>query len=550
MSGIVRNSKYRHVFGKAGKKEECYEGFNPTNSASDGNFIAANEKFIACCITVGGGGAFIVIPIEKTGRLEPDFPKVSAHKEFVLDLQFNPFNDNMLASCSEDGTIKLWDIPDNGFVTNIDDSKALLTLEYHERKCCQLAWHPIASNVLLSVSQEPKVCIWNLEEGVAEVEITSHPQLIYSASWSCKGDKIVTSCKDKKFRIFDARSGDCLVEGGGHEGSKPSRVIFTFDDTLLFSTGFSKMSERQYACWEISGSSINNLDQVDLDTANNVLIPTYDADTQVVFLSAKGDSNIRYYELVNEKPYFYYIDTYTTNAPQRGLGAIPKRNVNVNICEIARFYKLHSVKTGYIEPTSFCVPRKSELFQSDLYPDCVSVEPALEAGEWFEGKDAEPRRLDMKELFQSKTKTKAVSSGGLKKVGGLKGLKAKKDAKTAAKSETKKSDDVKKTAEHTAEESSVAATSKESPHLQKSSAVASQPAIDSKEVHDLKEDIRLLKEADKKNQKELKELRDKIKDYDKITNDIKLLCDAVKKNDERISVLENMVESEEEEGGE
>ena len=65
MSGIVRNSKYRHVFGKAGKKEECYEAFNPTNSASDGNFIAANEKFIACCIAVGGGGAFIVIPVEK-----------------------------------------------------------------------------------------------------------------------------------------------------------------------------------------------------------------------------------------------------------------------------------------------------------------------------------------------------------------------------------------------------------------------------------------------------------------------------------------------------
>lgn len=37
------------------------------------------------------------------------------------------------------------------------------------------------------------------------------------------------------------------------------------------------------------------------------------------------------------------------------------------------------------------VPRKSELYQEDLYPDTFSGEPSLTADEWFtEGKSAGP----------------------------------------------------------------------------------------------------------------------------------------------------------------
>ena len=39
------------------------------------------------------------------------------------------------------------------------------------------------------------------------------------------------------------------------------------------------------------------------------------------------------------------------------------------------------------------VPRKSELFQDDLYPDTASDEPALSAEDWFEGKNAPPLKV-------------------------------------------------------------------------------------------------------------------------------------------------------------
>jgi len=428
---FVRKSKFRHVFGQAGKKEQCFEGFRATNCAFEGNFIAANGKWIAFCVEVGGGGAFQVIPHDKKGRCEPDAPKVSAHKEYVLDLQWSPFNDNFLATCSEDGVIKIWEIPDEGIHTNWNAEKAILTLDYHERRCVQISWHPVATNVLLSVSQEPKMCIWNLDEGTAEVEISS-PDIIWNACWASKGDKIVTSCKDKKFRIYDARSGDILKEGKGHEGSKAQRVIFTMDDKYLFSCGFSRMSERQYCCWD--AATMEELNLVELDTANGCLIPYYDPDTEIVYIAAKGDSVIRYYELVDEEPYFHYITTFQTNAAQRGLAPIPKRDVVVNDNEVYRMYKLQSANTGIITPVSFTVPRKSDIFQDDLYPDAVSAVPALQPNEWFEGKNAEPNRFQMSTKFIGKVAKKAAAGGGgLKAKGGLKGLKAKKDAKDAAK---------------------------------------------------------------------------------------------------------------------
>lgn len=569
MSGIVRNSKVRHVFGQEARKENSYEGFRATNCAFEGVYVAANENLLAFSVEVGGSGAFSVIPVSKTGRLDASLPKVSAHKEYVLDLKWNPFDNDLLASCSEDGSIRIWEFdPVLGCISNIDDTKAVCAFEYHEKRCVQLAWHPIANNILMSVSQEPKICIWNLDEGCLELEFNAealkHSTIIYNAEWSSKGDKIVACSKDKKFRVYKARFDSAepktalLLEGAGHEGSKPSRVVFTFNDTMLFSCGFSKMSERQFGCWKLHDDKIEELEIVELDTSNGCLIPYVDADTKMVYLGAKGDTVIRYYEITEEEPYYYYISTFQSKETQKSLCFIPKRSVDVNICEMMKFYKLSvGAKVHSIKPLSFTVPRKSELFQDDLYPPAISIESAQNPHEWIEGNDATPNRVDMSTFFKGKSKPKGLSAGGgLKKSGGLKGLKAKKEAKEAAKKDDSSSSKpaVKKTEPVAKAPSPEPAPVKPSerntsPSPASSSSSASSGAsagADPKVVKQLQNELKSLKDNEKKMQKEIKSLTDKLKDYDKLTGDIKLLCDAVKKNDERLNSLEALVQEESE----
>lgn len=105
----------------------------------------------------------------------------------------------------------------------------------------------------------------------------------------------------------------------------------------------------------------------------------------------------------------HYINTYQSSEPQRGIGHMPKRGCDIKNCEIGRFFKLHS--KGLCEVISFTVPRKSDLFQEDIYPDTASSIPALTADEWISGIDREPVLISLKNGTLSSASSGSSSSG-------------------------------------------------------------------------------------------------------------------------------------------
>jgi WD40 repeat protein len=48
-----------------------------------------------------------VVPFGQFGRFDPGTPIVSGHSGPVLDFEFNPFHDQLVASASEDSTVKV-----------------------------------------------------------------------------------------------------------------------------------------------------------------------------------------------------------------------------------------------------------------------------------------------------------------------------------------------------------------------------------------------------------------------------------------------------------
>ncbi|XP_061868241.1 coronin-6 isoform X3 [Colius striatus] len=351
---VVRQSKFRHVFGQPVKADQMYEDIRVSKVTCDSSFCAVNPKFVAIIVEAGGGGAFIVLPLAKTGRVDKNHPLVTGHTAPVLDIDWCPHNDNVIASASEDTTVMVWQIPDYVPVRNI--TEPVVTLEGHSKRVSIISWHPTARNVLLSAGCDNLVILWNVGTGEMLLVLEDmHTDLIYNVGWNRNGSLLVTTCKDKKVRVIDPR--------------KRQIVAKNFEEPIALQ---------------------------EMDTSNGVLLPFYDSDSSIVYLCGKGDSSIRYFEITDEAPYVHYLNTYSSKEPQRGMGFMPKRGLDVSKCEIARFFKLHERKC---EPIVMTVPRKSDLFQDDLYPDTPGPEPALEADEWLSGKDAEPILISLRDGY-------------------------------------------------------------------------------------------------------------------------------------------------------
>ncbi|KAL7674364.1 hypothetical protein ACOME3_000645 [Neoechinorhynchus agilis] len=393
---VVRPSKFRHVYGQQCKRPDCYDDIRITKNSWDSPFCDVNPLFVAIVLESAGGGAFIVLPISNTGRLPVDYPLVAGHRGAVLDIQFCPHNDFLIASASEDATVKIWEIPSVQVLFNIYEklgrrvslNDPVVDLVGHQKRACLVQWHPTASNVLMSAGSDQRLLIWDIERASVLFSIEDlHPDLIQSIGWNWNGSKVVTTCKDKMIRIIDPRKQQVEKEFKGHDGAKPARALFLKDGKVL-TTGFSKMSCRQYALWDTGSSNPEPLIKNDMDTSNGVMFPYYDPDIELIYLFGKGDCVIRYFEYTPETCSIHYLNTFISSDPQRGGAFMPKRGLDVKHCEVARFYKLHNV--GLCETVSFFVPRKSDVFQSDLYPETRGQVASITCDEWRHGQDRPP----------------------------------------------------------------------------------------------------------------------------------------------------------------
>ncbi|TDL26513.1 microtubule binding protein [Rickenella mellea] len=395
MSRFVRASKYRHVFGQAAKKEHCIDNVKVSNSAWDTNLIAASGSYISVNWNASGGGAFAILPLPSPFRAHnlpyklPDvIPLARGHTAPVLDTDWSPHDDSLVVSGGEDGNILLWKVDADAFEGwgaerwVPQDFDPVARINGSPRKIGQVLFHPTAKHVLASASGEHTIKLWDLAyTDDAKGVLTGHTDTIQSMAFNMTGTLMATTCRDRKLRLFDPRAGiDAVRVTDGHGGIKGTRVIWMGDKDNIATTGFSKMSDRQVAIWETG--SLENLKTVVLDQSSGVVMPFW-SDNNILFLAGKGDGNIRYFEYESEA--LHSLSEYQSPSPQRGMCFLPRRSLSVSECEIARAYK---VAGTLIEPIAFVVPRRSDSFQSDIFPPAPSSEPSMTAGEFFSGKNA------------------------------------------------------------------------------------------------------------------------------------------------------------------
>jgi len=383
MSGkFVRASKFRHVMPKVEKKENSYLDIK-SSAAGDGNFIKASGLFFSLP-TTGGGGPVYIQNLEKKGKFAANQPTLNVHKAAVVDTDWSPFNDYMVATASDDCTAKISIIPEGGLKASQEESVA--TLSGHDKKLHLVHFHPTAENILATSAYDLSIRCWDITKQAQVASFEGHPDLIQSFEWNSLGSQIATTCKDRMIRIFDPRNSAACTTFQGLSGGKQARAVWLDSVDKIGAVGFDKSSMRQLMLWDPRKTD-EPFHTMDIDNGAGAIMPFFDNDVSILYLAGKGDGGIKYFEVTGEAPYVHFIDEARSNDPQKGLALLPKRNVDTTVCEIGRYLRL---LTNWCEIVSFQVPRKADTFQKDIYPETYAGVPSMSADEWLAGGNNPP----------------------------------------------------------------------------------------------------------------------------------------------------------------
>ncbi|XP_053201417.1 pre-mRNA 3' end processing protein WDR33-like [Panonychus citri] len=161
------------------------------------------------------------------------------HESPIRGLSMSPSGADF-ATCSDDGTIKIWD-----FLS----CKEERTLRGHGSDVKAIDWHP-DSDLIVSGSKDSQqpVKLWDPRVGTNLATLHAHKNTVMDVKWNQNGNWLLTASRDHLIKIFDIRN--IKTEMQVFRGHKKEACCLTWHpiDESLFASGGSDGS---ILFWEV-----------------------------------------------------------------------------------------------------------------------------------------------------------------------------------------------------------------------------------------------------------------------------------------------------------
>jgi len=276
------------------ENKEKYEKCFLSNFKIESRLIATNEKYLA--MLWENKGEIVIANSSNPYSINEDCPRIKDPKNNMLDLEFSPFDNHLLASTNDNNSVLLWKIPEEGINEDITNENQIYK-KHKDKKVNFVNFNPSDKDTILSSTYLGEIHIWNLIKNDCLNELKS--EYISSISWNPNGSLI--GCTNlKNINIFETRTNKIIFNYQINEIYKPTKFVWV-DNNFLATTSWNKNNEKMLKLWDIRKVNDDYTNQGEIasiivDNSSNVSIPYINREQKLLYSIGKDEKYIKIYD--------------------------------------------------------------------------------------------------------------------------------------------------------------------------------------------------------------------------------------------------------------